>query len=111
MLCCFSNSEVKSNQDSKLEFSEDEVTLIARMFSLVGKRFVNDSLGCHLNSYIQLSDIAPKLLYYCLNGNMCYLGGLLLPGGFREEVQRRLRSIGIQGQKRVQVLEVKDHHH
>ncbi|XP_018808922.2 transcription factor TRY-like isoform X1 [Juglans regia] len=30
---------VKSNQDSKLEFSEDEVTLIARMFRLVGKRW------------------------------------------------------------------------
>ncbi|KAG2684293.1 hypothetical protein I3760_10G070300 [Carya illinoinensis] len=31
--------EIKSNQDSKLEFSEDEVTLIDRMFRLVGKRW------------------------------------------------------------------------
>ncbi|KAE7995422.1 hypothetical protein FH972_000221 [Carpinus fangiana] len=31
--------EVKSQEDSKLEFSEDEVTLIARMFRLVGERW------------------------------------------------------------------------
>ncbi|XP_059439892.1 transcription factor CPC-like [Corylus avellana] len=31
--------EVKSQEDSKLEFSEDEVTLIARMFRLVGDRW------------------------------------------------------------------------
>ncbi|KAL0012345.1 hypothetical protein SO802_007453 [Lithocarpus litseifolius] len=31
--------ETKQEQDSKLEFSEDEVSLIAKMFRLVGERW------------------------------------------------------------------------
>ncbi|GMP66902.1 hypothetical protein CsSME_00027071 [Camellia sinensis var. sinensis] len=56
------------SQDSKLEFSEDEETLITRMYNLVGER------------------------------QCCYdsLGGLSLPGESQEELQRKLKSIGIQ---------------
>ncbi|XP_021635947.1 MYB-like transcription factor ETC3 isoform X1 [Hevea brasiliensis] len=35
---CFPLSE-ESSQDSKLEFSEDEETLITRMYNLVGERW------------------------------------------------------------------------
>ncbi|CAL5342450.1 unnamed protein product [Camellia sinensis] len=48
------------SQDSKLEFSEDEETLITRMYNLVGE------------------------------------SGLSLPGESQEELQRKLKSIGIQ---------------
>ncbi|XVF85650.1 hypothetical protein PTKIN_Ptkin17bG0133600 [Pterospermum kingtungense] len=33
------DSRAESSQDSKLEFSEDEETLITRMFNLVGERW------------------------------------------------------------------------
>ncbi|KAJ0054413.1 hypothetical protein Pint_02060 [Pistacia integerrima] len=33
------DSRDQSSQDSKLEFSEDEETLITRMFNLVGERW------------------------------------------------------------------------
>jgi len=39
----FSEESEERSQDSKPEFSEDEVTLIARMFRLVGERFVFSS--------------------------------------------------------------------
>ena len=59
----FFSEENKQEQDSKLEFSEDEVSLIAKMFRLVGERFVSYCHSCH-SIYTQLGCLI--LNYVCV---------------------------------------------
>lgn len=60
---CFSE-ENKQEQDSKLEFSEDEVSLIAKMFRLVGERFVCYCHSCH-SIYTQLGCFSLNYVRVC----------------------------------------------
>lgn len=83
-----------SSQDSKLEFSEDEETLITRMFNLVGERCVSLLLFILLFLYFSFSETFEWGLIIRENDDP--LGGLWLLGEFLEERQRKLRSTGLQ---------------
>ena len=51
---CSEETSQESSQESRLEFSEDEETLIIRMFNLVGERFVCCLLFLYFNDFVSL---------------------------------------------------------
>lgn len=83
----------ENSQDSKLEFSEDEETLIIRMYNLVGERWVGLSSFSLLFFFfmvnsLMIRQIKSNYYYYFLISFRWSLIAGRIPGRTAEEIEK-----------------------